>query len=207
MLQSLPAIGLRMAYAVAALLAVAGACALAEEVESTHSSGIGNACGLLDRNQPGEGEWAVFACTGTGGYLVRVAVDKQGTTVSVGATAAEAAKEPAASQRFRTFSRVQDTVEWRGLKGKAPFAMIQRWWLTDPTGDRPATRVAGLVVVTRLPPGPVCHVAYIDLRVNFFKADELARRAADELARGFKCGSDKVHIVGSRGRAIELAEP
>jgi hypothetical protein len=185
-------------------LAGAGACVLADEVESTHTSGD-RPCGLLERNQAGESERAVFACTGTGGYLVRVAVDKQGTTVSVGATAEAAAKEPAAGQRFRTFSRVQDTIEWRGLKGKPPFGMIQRWWLTDPTGGPP--KMTGLVVVTRLPPGPVCHVAYIDLRVNFLKADELARRAADDLARSFKCGSDKVHIVGARGRAIELAQP
>jgi hypothetical protein len=52
----------------------------------------------------------------------------------------------------------------------------------------------------------VCHVAYIDTKANP-NANELARQAAETLARDFKCGSDKVHIVGARGRAIELAAP
>ena len=37
--------------------------------------------------------------------------------------------------------------------------------------------------------------------------NEVARKAADEIARDFKCGKDEVRIVGSRGRAIELAKP
>jgi hypothetical protein len=32
-------------------------------------------------------------------------------------------------------------------------------------------------------------------------------RAADEIARDFKCGEDAVKIEGQRGRAIELAKP
>ena len=64
----------------------------------------------------------------------------------------------------------------------------------------------GLMVVTRLPPGPVCHVAYVDVRANP-NPNELARKAADEIARDFKCGKDEVKIAGQRGRAIELAKP
>jgi hypothetical protein len=58
--------------------------------------------------------------------------------------------------------------------------------------------------VTRLPPGPVCHVAYIDVKANR-NANELARKAADETARGFKCGKDEVKVIGASGRAVELA--
>ncbi len=36
-------------------------------------------------------------------------------------------------------------------------------------------------------------------------ANELARQAADEFARGFSCGKDEVKIIGASGRAIELA--
>jgi hypothetical protein len=61
-----------------------------------------------------------------------------------------------------------------------------------------------MLVVTRLPPGPVCHVAYIDVQANPH-ANELARKAADELARGFNCGKDEVKVIGERGRAVELA--
>jgi hypothetical protein len=39
-----------------------------------------------------------------------------------------------------------------------------------------------LLAVTRLAPGQVCHVAYIDVKANF-NANEPARKAADETAR------------------------
>lgn len=46
----------------------------------------------------------------------------------------------------------------------------------------------------------------VDVRANP-NPNELARKAADEIARDFKCGKDAVRIVGNRGRAIELAKP
>jgi hypothetical protein len=61
-----------------------------------------------------------------------------------------------------------------------------------------------MLVVTRLPPGAVCHVAYIDVTANP-EANELARKAADELARGFDCKTDKVSVIGIGGRATALA--
>ena len=45
-------------------------------------------------------------------------------------------------------------------------------------------------------------VAYIDRAANS-DANALARQAADQTARGFKCGIDKVQVIGQRGRAIE----
>jgi hypothetical protein len=44
------------------------------------------------------------------------------------------------------------------------------------------------LVVTRLGPGGVCHVGYVDARNA--DANERARRLADERARGFRCGVD-----------------
>jgi hypothetical protein len=61
-----------------------------------------------------------------------------------------------------------------------------------------------MLAVTRLSPGAVCHVAYVDVQANP-NANELARKAADEIARHFKCGKDKVKTVGNSGRAVELA--
>jgi hypothetical protein len=60
-------------------------------------------------------------------------------------------------------------------------------------------------VVTRLPPGPVCHVAYVDVKANP-NANELARKAADENARDFHCGKDEVKVIGATGRAVELTK-
>jgi hypothetical protein len=52
----------------------------------------------------------------------------------------------------------------------------------------------------------VCHVAYIHVKTNA-NANDLAREAADTLARDFKCETDKVKVFGMRGRATELALP
>jgi len=196
--------GLGAALAVAFVLAVAGPQAPAAEMVSAYTSAADKACTKVESSKPGEGEWVVLACPGSGGYVIRLAIDDLRTTVSAGTTLAAAAKEPAATQGFRTFNRTHDTIEWRGMKGEAPFALIQRWRLNDPMRFEDARGVVELLVVTRLPSGPVCHVAYIDVKANA-GANELARRAAEEIARGFKCGSDKVHIVGERGRAVELA--
>jgi hypothetical protein len=94
------------------------------------------------------------------------------------------------------------------MAGNKPFAIIQRWLIAD-NADRDAKdrpRDKAMLAVTRLPPGAVCHVAYVDVAANP-NANELARKAADELARDFQCGKDEVRIVGTGGRAVELAKP
>ena len=88
-----------------------------------------------------------------------------------------------------------------------PFAIIQRWLIADinapdKTGS-PTTKP--MLAVTRLPPGPVCHVAYIDGQANR-NPNELARQAADEFARDFKCGKDEVKVVDEKGAAVSLAK-
>jgi len=52
----------------------------------------------------------------------------------------------------------------------------------------------------------VCKVAYIDRAANT-DAEELARQAADDIARNFKCGTDTVHLIGKRGPAAEAMLP
>jgi hypothetical protein len=52
----------------------------------------------------------------------------------------------------------------------------------------------------------VCKVAYID-RAADSDADALARTAADEIARDFKCATDKVRVIGTRGPAISHMAP
>ena len=54
-----------------------------------------------------------------------------------------------------------------------------------------------MLAVTRLPPGPVCHVVYVDGQANR-NPNELAREAADKYARGFNCGKDDVKVIGER---------
>ena len=56
----------------------------------------------------------------------------------------------------------------------------------------------------RVPPGSVRTVAHIDRAAN---PDALARKAADELARTFRCGANEIHIVGKRYEAINARSP
>lgn len=168
-------------------------------------------------------------CPGPAGLSVLVSEGDLRETVSVGRTPKAAEREPAAQAWFGPFSSTTPTIEWRAeSKGKQPFAMIQRWHLADIEDEgkdgRPIAKQ--LLVVTRLPPdgaysakvgtgfangiranpeNAVCHVAFIDVKANP-NPNDLAREAA-ESARSFKCGTDKVKVMGVTGRAVELALP
>ena len=145
-------------------------------------------------------------CPGRSGLVVLISEGDLRETVSVGRNREAAAKEPAAEAWFAPFNSTAHTVEWRVVDDK-PFAIIQRWLIADinvpdKTGS-PTTKP--MLAVTRLPPGPVCHVAYIDGQANR-NPNELARQAADEFARDFKCGKDEVKVVGEKGAAVGLAK-
>ncbi len=151
---------------------------------------------------------ATFACRGLPGYSVVVGEDDLRTAVAIGFNRKHAKDQPSFGQGFAPFNSVHDNLEWRiDGKTKKPFATIQRWFIADNADigadNRPKT--VGLLVVTRIPPGASCHVAYIDVRANE-NPNALARDAADELAKNFDCKKDKVQFIGNKGRAAELAE-
>ena len=148
-------------------------------------------------------------CPGPAGLVVLISEGDLRETVSAGRNAKAASNEPAAQARFGPFSSTTPIIEWRRTaRDQPPFAMIQRWHLADIADEdkdgRPRTKQ--VLVVTRLVPGGVCHVAYVDVTANP-NPNDLAREAADTLARGFTCGTDKVKAVGTSGRAMELARP
>jgi hypothetical protein len=193
--------------AAAALLCAGGhliSAANAQTFGSTYTSTAPKACRVTSADTGVDGS-TIRLCPGKAGLKVLISEDDMRETVSVGHSRAEARNEPAAQVWFGPFNWTGSTVEWRALDGK-PFAIIQRWHLDD-NGDqdrdgRPIAKP--MLAVTRLPPGPVCHVAYVDVGANP-DADALARKAADQLARGFKCGKDEVKVIGASGRAVELA--
>ncbi|HEY0569011.1 MAG TPA: hypothetical protein VGD13_12945 [Xanthobacteraceae bacterium] len=146
----------------------------------------------------------IRACPGKAGLIVLISEDDLRETVSVGRNRATAREQPAAQTWFGPFNSTTHTVEWRALDGK-PFAIIQRWHIADNNDqDKDSRPIAKpMLAVTRLPPGPVCHVAYVDVKANP-NANELARKAADELARSFTCGKDEVKVIGETGRAVQM---
>jgi hypothetical protein len=193
----------RMIVAIALAILAAGA-AFAQDFASLYSSTATRNCKKVDAAKDGEGDWSVWLCPGIGGYVVRVTEDDLRMTVSIGRNLEAAANEPASKHQLTPFNSVHDTLEWRMTKG-APFATIQRWFLSDASNidkDGRPTPVA-MLIVTRL--SPACHVAYVDVHANAI-ANALARKAADEHARNFDCNNQPI-VIGKRGRAIELATP
>lgn len=177
------------------------------DIVSTYTSTAGKDCKAIGANNDPDDDGFVHVCPGMGNLIVLNTEGDLREAVSVGRTRATAEKEPAAQRWFGPFSSTTRTIEWRHSKGGAPFAIIQRWHLAD--NDDPASnnrpRTKQLLVVTRLPPGPVCQVAYVDVKANP-DANEIARRAAND-ARAFDCAKDKIKVEGSSGRAVELALP
>jgi hypothetical protein len=178
--------------------------ASAQTIGSSYTSTAPRDCRVRSAGN-GVDDSTIRVCPGKAGLVVVISEDDLRETVSVGRNRAAAAKEPASGRWFGPFNSTTNTVEWRALDGK-PFAIIQRWHIADNSDqDKDSRPIAKpMLAVTRLPPGAVCHVAYIDVKANP-NANELARKAADETARSFKCGKDDVKVIGESGRAVEMA--
>lgn len=135
-------------------------------------------------------DYGTWTCPGYAGIPVVLSAGDQRMQVSFGP---RASREVAASETLPPFNDVyKGTIEWRLAPGKndkpAPYATILRWnYKTSPDDRKASGRV---LVVTRLNPGGVCHVGYVDARANP-DANEIARKLADEKARGFVCEKDK----------------
>jgi hypothetical protein len=183
----------------AALLALAllGAPAAGQGIESVYTSFDAKRC--KGKEVEDYGSWL---CPGYQNLRVRLSAGDQRMYVTFGPWK----NALAASQTLEGFNDVyQGTVEWRITKeaGKAkPFATILRWNVVTPSDREKATgpiKPSGRVlVVTRLGPGGVCHVGYVDAKANP-DANALARKIADENARTFKCGKDKRIVLGKLG--------
>ena len=181
--------------AVFALVVFASSPAAAQTIESAFSDFDLKKC----RHIPGQveedyGEWR---CKGYGGVPVWMGAADQRVMISFGPRAKE---EPAAHQTLASFNGEGKTIEWRIEKGanqKRPFAAIMRWSTTK-SGDKGDQIRGEVLVVTRLSPGAVCHVGYVDGRANR-NANELAREIADKHAREFHCHKDTAVVLGAIG--------
>jgi hypothetical protein len=158
--------------------------AQAEEFVSQYTSADVKKCRKFESVKiEGSEHAASWVCKGLGGYVVVISEDDLRSSVSVGRTIKQAGVEPAASQGFASFNSTHNTIEWRSRKGGKPFAIIQRWSVSiyDEKADKSKSRQ--MLIVTRLPPGPVCHVAYIDVPGNKDRTPWRARRRTSSPAR------------------------
>jgi hypothetical protein len=179
---------------------------IAAAVEPVLAQTAASAYTVLDlkkcRHTPGKdvedyGEWSC-ASAGYNGIGVYVAAGDQRSYVSYGRKASE---QPAAKQTLASFNGEGKTIEWRGERGAdgvvKPYATIMRW-STAVLNDAVEPVKGQVLVVTRLGPGGVCHVGYVDARANP-DANALAQKIADENARAFKCDADKPIVLGNKG--------
>jgi hypothetical protein len=137
-----------------------------------------------------------YDCRGINGIRVYLGGSDERAVVSYGPNAPA---EPAGRQTFNPMNSTGETVEWRGVMTAAaftPFATILRWRLSDVAGD--PIRNREVLVITRLAPGPVCHVGYVDATANA-QANVIARQLADEHARTFRCATDRKRVGGRPG--------
>jgi hypothetical protein len=176
--------------------------ASAQTIGSSYTSTAPKDCRMIGKPSELDGS-TTRVCPGKSGLVLLISEDDLREIVSVGRDRIAAAKEPAAELWFGPFNSTEHTAEWRAVDGK-PFAIIQRWHIADNSEQdrqgRPTTKA--MLAVTRLPPGAVCHVAYIDAQANP-NPNELARKAADDFARDFKCGKDEVKVIGASGKAVQ----
>jgi hypothetical protein len=186
---------LKSALVVVVIVCAAATSAPAQTFDSVYTALDLDKCRHVRGRAPEDyGSWT---CAGYGGIPVWVAAGDQRVTVSYGTRAKD---EPAANETLASFNSEGKTIEWRIerlRRGKAvPFATILRWNTTK--SDENGTVRGQVLVVTRLGPGGVCHVGYVDGRANA-NANALAREIADKHARGFRCGTDKTIVLGERG--------
>ena len=183
-------------------LAFSGAAfgASAQTASSVYTRTAGPDCHTRMEKQDGIDIGSTTVCKGFAGVAVTIYDDDSRIAVSYGRTPSS---EPAAKTWFGPLNSIGDMLEWRVESGggaRKPFATILRWRL-NAVDDADNIRKLDVLVVTRLgPPGGVCHVAYVDAQANR-DANELAREAADEKAKDFRCDVDKPALVGAKGRA------
>lgn len=128
-----------------------------------------------------------WRCAGFQGNDIVVSVDDDRSYVGFGPRPKDSC---AYARTFARFNEALSPVEWRLRDGK-PVAVIQRWRVT--TDDAGGTMT--WLVVTALRGEEACPYHYI--AGSYPKANELARRYADEIEEDFDCGHD-VPTVDSR---------
>ncbi len=142
------------------------------------------------------GDFASFVCPGWRGYPVLVHVADLRESVFYGFP--PSGVEPV-WESFAAFNSTGPKIEWRiETEGErqVPIATIHRWFVSDPDDPEKKTEVLAIEKVGQVGVGEGCTVGLVVASGNA-KANETARRIADEQARDFACGADERVIVSA----------
>jgi hypothetical protein len=180
------------------LVALTGFCQLAHaaEVSSAYTDiNTEKDCTVFATAEEGDGDWANMVCSGFRGYPVIIYSADLRESVFYGFP--PAGDLAPTWESFAAFNSSGPKIEWRieTEDGRAiPFAAIHRWSVSDP--ENPDKQVEVLVVskVGQIAERDGCAVGLVAATGNP-KANEMARKIADEQARDFACGADERVLV------------
>lgn len=178
-------------FPIAAACVLSGTALAAPKFDSAYTDlifeGAQATCKLLELDE--ESASSIFECKGHSGIKIYVGEGDLRSFVSFGWNARG---EIAAEQTFPQFNSLGAKLEWR-LKDGKPFATILRWRLD---GDGDTVPRSEVLVVTQLDEGNQCWVATVSASKNK-NANELARKAADDLAGTVHCTPEtEPEIIG-----------
>lgn len=171
--------------------------AQAETIESAYTElDLSRDCSMFEVGAEGE-DFASFVCNGYLGYPVIVHSADLRESIFYGFP--PAGEVP--WEGFGAFNSSGPKIEWRvSVEGekRVPFATIHRWFVNDDPED-PESKTEVLVIekVGQVAKQEGCAVGYVVASGNG-KANETARKIADEQVRSFACGADEpVQVEGA----------
>ncbi|PWJ91642.1 hypothetical protein C8D77_103340 [Mesorhizobium loti] len=179
---------------------------LAVLCQAAHAGDISSAYTDLDSKkdcvtyaQAGEsdGDWADLACSGYRGYPVLIAYDDDRESLFYGFPPGD--DMMSAWESFSAFNSSGGKIEWRiettGDKA-VPFAVIHRRTVSNPEDEKKSTDVLLVAKVAQMDARDGCTVGLV-LATGNPKANDQARKLADEKARTFACGKDRHTVIGN----------
>lgn len=162
-------------------------------------------CATVAQAEEGDGDWAEAVCPGFRGFPVIVSYGDARESVFYGFPP-ERDNAFVGWESFGHFNSVGPKIEWRyETKGDLviPFATIHRWFVSQLDDPEKSTEVLVIEKVGSLEAREGCRVGYV-VATGDPKANDKARRIADDSARNFTCGADQPAIIAD---GAELPEP
>jgi hypothetical protein len=173
-----------------------GSATHAGEISSAYTDLVAEKdCVTYAAAEEGHGDWADMTCAGYRGYPLLLSHGDARETVFYGFP-------PAGGRPWESFSAFNSAgpkIEWRletNGDRSVPFAAIHRWSVSNP--EDPDKQIEVLVVskVAQIAERDGCVVGLVVATGNS-KANDTARKIADEQARTFACGADeRVQVSG-----------
>jgi hypothetical protein len=189
-----------------AFLGFCQAAGAAEIVSEYTDLGADRHCTVFAAAEEGEGDWANLVCDGYRGHPVIIYSADLRESIFYGFP--PAGDLAPAWESFAAFNSAGPKIEWRIEKDgdrALPFATIHRWFVSnDPDDPEQKTEVLVVAKVGQLAERDGCAVGLVVATGNP-KANEMARKIADEQARDFACGADERVVLSGEAPLPEFS--